>query len=200
MTTIAIIGWGSLIWDLDSLADHVRGEWHMGRGPRLEMEFSRVSPKRKMGLAVCLDFENGTPCATHWIASTRVDIGEALTDLAVREWSPPERIGAICLPTGFRQGQRAVATAVALWCAKAGLDGAVWTDIQPNFHHDGRPAFSTPNAMTYLRSLAGESLDEAVRYIENAPAATDTSLRRALAADAWWQAQARRVAALKPTD
>jgi hypothetical protein len=44
-----------------------------------------------------------------------------------------------------------------------------------------------------LRCLTGDSLDEAVRYIENAPAATDTPLRRALSADDWWRAEARRL-------
>ena len=54
-------------------------------------------------------------------------------------------------------------------------------------------AFTVPRALAYLRTLAGESLNEAVRYIENAPAATDTPLRRVLAEDAWWRGEARRL-------
>jgi hypothetical protein len=56
-------------------------------------------------------------------------------------------------------------------------------------------AFSIERGAAYLRTLAGESLDEAVRYIENAPATTDTPLRRRLGADPWWQAQAVRLTA-----
>ena len=52
---IAVIGWGSLIWDLDNLAHLITGDWMMGAGPSLPFEFTRVSPKRKMGLAVCPD-------------------------------------------------------------------------------------------------------------------------------------------------
>ena len=59
----AIIGWGSLIWDLESLEPHVRGDWSMGAGPRLPMEFTRVSPKRKRALVVCLDAERTAPAA-----------------------------------------------------------------------------------------------------------------------------------------
>ena len=90
---VVIIGWGSLIWDLADLAPHVSGEWRMEAGPRLPLEFSRISPKRKMGLAVCIDPEAGAPCATHAILSTRRDVMAAAADLARRERAPPDLIG-----------------------------------------------------------------------------------------------------------
>ncbi len=68
---IAILGWGSLLWDLDDLAAKVDGPWLRRAGPRLPMEFSRISPKRKMGLVLCLDPADGTGCATHAIRSRR---------------------------------------------------------------------------------------------------------------------------------
>lgn len=42
---IAIIGWGSLLWDLDNLAPHVSGEWELdlGRGCRWNSSASRPS-------------------------------------------------------------------------------------------------------------------------------------------------------------
>ena len=49
---IAILGYGSLIWDLEILAPHVAGNWEMRAGPSLPMEFSRISKKRKLGLVV----------------------------------------------------------------------------------------------------------------------------------------------------
>jgi hypothetical protein len=36
---IAIIGYGSLIWDLADLAAHVEGPWRRGAGPHLPVEF-----------------------------------------------------------------------------------------------------------------------------------------------------------------
>ena len=71
---IAILGWGSLIWDIEILAPHVTGAWQMSGGPDLPMEFSRVSAKRKMGLAVCLDPQDGALCPTHAIRSTRTQV------------------------------------------------------------------------------------------------------------------------------
>jgi hypothetical protein len=182
---IAILGWGSLIWDLDDLAPRVAGPWAMRAGPRLPMEFSRISPKRRMGLVLALDPEMGAPCATHAIRSRRDDLGTARADLAARERAPLGRIGWAG-PRGGESRLPEVAEAVARWCAAGGWAGAVWTDLEPNFaEHAGR-AFSVPEGDAYLRSLAGESLSEAHRYIRQAPATSRTPLRRALAVDPWW--------------
>ena len=82
---IAILGWGSLLWDLETLAPHVTGGWQHRHGPRLPMEFSRISPKRKMGLVLCLDPEAGAACATHAIRSARPALQDTIADLARRE-------------------------------------------------------------------------------------------------------------------
>ncbi|MFQ5566250.1 MAG: hypothetical protein ACE5EU_07805 [Paracoccaceae bacterium] len=192
MNGYAILGWGSLIWDLDNLAPHVRGGWAMGAGPRLAMEFTRVSPKRKRALVVCLDAVHGTGCATNIIASVRDEIGAAAADLARRERAPDDRIGTVCLVSGHARGSSPeIVGDVRRWCAAEGWAGAVWTGLPSNFEDHLGEAFSVPRAVAYLRTLTGDSLDEAVRYIEQAPAATDTPLRRALAADEWWCAEAR---------
>ncbi|MEM6904350.1 MAG: hypothetical protein AAF568_00510 [Pseudomonadota bacterium] len=194
MGDIAIIGWGSLIWDLDDLASHVVGAWAMGAGPALTMEFTLVSPKRKMGLAVCLDPEVGVPCPTHAIRSTRGEIGAARADLARRERTELGNIGAFCQEAGMAEGSsREVISAVAAWCRQAGWQGAVWTDIGPNFAAQTGAPFKVARGAAYLRGLTGESLNEAVGYIHRAPAATDTPLRRALAGEAWWQAEVERL-------
>jgi hypothetical protein len=194
MSRYAVLGWGSLIWDLENLHPHVQGDWAMGAGPALPMEFTRVSPKRKRALAVCLDATHGVACTTHAIASTRGHIGAVVTDLARRERAPKEHIGAVCIQTGHASGASAVIVeGVREWCLGAGWAGAVWTDLPSNFVDQLGEGFSVTRAIAYLRNLTGESLDEAVRYIENAPAATDTPLRRALASEPWWRAEARRL-------
>ena len=194
MNGYAILGWGSLIWDLSSLAPHVRGEWAMGAGPTLAMEFTRISPKRKGALVVCLDPVHGAGCVTNAIASVRDNIHDVASDLARRERAKQERIGAVCLASGQASGTiPEVVEGVRRWCLAEGWAGAVWTGLASNFEDHLGEAFSVPRAICYLRTLTGGSLDEAVRYIENAPAATDTPLRRALAADAWWRGEARRL-------
>ena len=182
----AVIGWGSLIWDLEILTPYVETPWMMEAGPKLPMEFSRISAKRKMGLAVCLDSAMGEPCATHVIPSTRETLVEAIDDLAARERAPFDRIGGVCLATGARQGRRHFSDLVSLWCEEFGWQGAVWTDLASNFQVLRNLPFSVARAKEYLQSLKGESLNEAVRYIANAPETTNTRLRRALQEDKWW--------------
>lgn len=183
----AIIGWGSLIWDLEILTPHVDLPWAMHAGPSLPMEFSRISAKRKQALAVCLDAEHGAHCPTHVVPSRRTTLADAITDLAARERAPRERIGGICRPTGQHQGRETFVDQVRDWCDAQGWRGAVWTDLGSNFNDLSDQPFSIDAADTYLRSLTGEQLLEAVRYISNAPAATDTPLRRALMQRDWWR-------------
>ncbi|MEM1382988.1 MAG: hypothetical protein AAF713_03570 [Pseudomonadota bacterium] len=188
MAQYAVIGWGSLIWDLDDLAPNVAGPWRMAAGPRLPVEFARVSRKRRGALALCLEERIGAPCATHVIASRRDGIGDAAADLAARERSPEEWIGAVCLASGHRHGSRpAVIDSVAAWCRDTGWAGAVWTDLPENFAAETGAPFTLDRAVAYLRTLRGDGLAEAVRYIEEAPLETATPLRTRLGADPWWQ-------------
>ena len=185
----AVIGYGSLIWDLEILAPHVELPWHMGAGPALPMEFSRISPKRLLGLVVVLDPEHGSECLTHAVRSVRDNIETVAEDLRARERaSDLAFIGAVCHRTGFASAHDArVIDLIGSWCETVNAAGAVWTDLPRNFaEHTGAP-FTLPAAYAYLQTLSGDSLREAVRYIDNAPAETDTPLRRMLARDKWWR-------------
>jgi hypothetical protein len=187
LSRIAIIGWGSLIWDLENLTPHTKGDWLMEAGPRLPMEFSRISPKRKLGLVVCLDPIVGVNCTTHVIESSRADVAQAISDLAKRERAPLKLIGAVHVH-GLQTGRMStVCSTVSKWCKDNNWLGAVWTDLEPNFSSHTKQEFSVEAGKSYLRSLTGESLTEAHNYIENAPFQTRTPLRTALASDEWWQ-------------
>jgi hypothetical protein len=187
LTRIAILGWGSLIWDLDDLAPNVEGSWSMRAGPRLPMEFSRVSPKRLMGLVVALDPLDGVACPTHAIRSRRTSLADAIADLAARERAPEHRIGWAEATGRGASRLPDVARLVADWCAGACWDAAVWTDLEPNFHAMAGKPFSIPAGIAHLRELAPPNLAEARRYIRSAPLGTRTPLRRALARDDWWR-------------
>ncbi|MDF2231360.1 hypothetical protein P2H44_02225 [Albimonas sp. CAU 1670] len=191
---IAIVGYGSLIWDLEILAPWVEGPWRMGEGPAMPLEFSRVSPKRRMGLVVCVDPGQGAPCPSHAIASRRSDVDAARADLAARERAPLARIGWVCLRSGRGEGR--IAGGVRDWAAAMGLAGAVWTELDPNFEDHAGVPFGFEAGEAWLLGLAGADRDEAVRYIANAPPATDTPFRRRLAERPWWRAEVARVATL----
>ncbi|MEM1197805.1 MAG: hypothetical protein AAGI06_00725 [Pseudomonadota bacterium] len=183
---IAIIGWGSLIWDLEILEPQVDPRWQRGAGPALPLEFSRVSPKRKKALALIVDPDHGTSCATSLVVSRRTSLEEAVADLAARERAPLERIGYASSRGIWRSNVDGVAERFEAWFDASGFNGAVWTDLPGNFHEETGTPYSLDAAIAYLKTLEGLSLLEAKRYIELAPKETMTALRQKLAEEAWW--------------
>ena len=187
MSKIAVIGFGSLLWDLDDLAPKVSGEWKMYEGPILPLEFSLVSRKRHYALALVIDYGDGAPCPTCVIESVRSEIGAAIVDLANRERMEPTNIGFVDRNTGASHSHREeTRNTLWNWIEDSTYDGAVWTDGERNFEALTGRAFSLQNAQDHLRSLQGISLEEARRYIRNAPARVETPLRRALEGAPWW--------------
>ena len=114
----AVLGYGSLIWDLEILGPHVELPWFMGLGPALPMEFSRISPKRLLGLVVVLDPDHGSECPTHAIPSRKNNIHAVADDLCARERASDLKfIGAVCRRSGFsRSHSPRVAELVEAWC------------------------------------------------------------------------------------
>jgi hypothetical protein len=190
---IAVIGWGSLIWELEMLAPNVRGMWQIDAGPVLPIEFSRISAKRKRSLVLCIDQMSGHRCTTSLIPSTRLTMLDARRDLARRERAPEGFIGGVCLETRQSFGRPQIAWMIWQWCEKSPYSGAVWTDLHSNYAAERELEFTVDGGIEYLKSLDDEGLDEAVRYIEKAPRGTNTPLRRALASDPWWQEHKARV-------
>ncbi len=185
--SIAIIAYGSLIWDEECLAPHIAGGWARRAGPRLPVEFSRISPKRKGALVLAIDEGAGTPVATSVTRSRRTDAEEAAADLARRERAPLEAIGMAdgrhatnCPP--------AIGRIVNDWLAAQGVfRAAVWTNLPLNFLDETGEPFTHARGLAWLKRLSPESLAEAWRYITFAPEETDTPFRRFLGGDAWWR-------------
>ena len=55
---IAILGWGSLLWDRQAEFDKHHDDWQFD-GPSLQLEFSRVSESRKDALTLVVDTNHG---------------------------------------------------------------------------------------------------------------------------------------------
>ena len=187
MKGFAVIGYGSLIWDLDDLTAHVEGQWTLYAGPRLPVEFSLVSAKRRRGLALVIDHEHGQSCPSCIINSSRNTIKKVVQDLAVRERTSDQNIGFIERNSGAARSRSVTTLAtVRNWLGQTDYAGAVWTDGAPNFESVLGVEFSVATATAHLHSLEGESAAEAKRYISLAPDRVDTPLRRALSEQSWW--------------
>ena len=81
---IAILGWGSLLWEGGPEFDRWHAPWEYD-GPVLKLEFSRVSEKRLKAMTLVIDAEHGVEIAVAWCVSKRTALADATRDLRVRE-------------------------------------------------------------------------------------------------------------------
>ncbi|MFN4288024.1 MAG: hypothetical protein ACK4E3_05960 [Brevundimonas sp.] len=180
---IAILGWGSLIWDRRPEFDDQHGEWCFD-GPKLKLEFSRISKTRGGALTLVIDDENGSPCRVAYALSKRRNPDDTICDLRSREGTILSRIGYY-FADGSRQCEPHTPNTVIEWAAKKGLDVVVWTGLSSNFEKETSNPFCIGGAKTYLQGLTPEGKSEAAKYINNAPAFVDTPLRRAFQDECW---------------
>lgn len=177
---IAIIAWGSLVWDPRTLK--IKGDWN-DNGPRLNIEFSRVSKDGRLTLVI--DPDNGEEVKTYFAQSKRSDIGDAIADLRDREETVRKRIGFVDLISGTDSkgefpDQVDVFEYIKGWCRSQNFDAAVWTALPSQFKDKTKMEFSIDNAITYLRRLPKSAKENALQYISNAPQQISTPVRRKL--------------------
>lgn len=174
---IAIIGWGSLIWDPRKLPRE--GTWQ-DDGPELPIEFSRIS--RDGRLTLVIDETHGTSIKTKHVLSPRTSLRDARDDLRRREGTSDKNIGWVGVIRGTDSRNdspgRADVHAVEQWCRDKEYDGAVWTTLESNFEKETNTPFSVEACLDYLRHLPRNVRREALRYIRNAPKCVDTPVRQ----------------------
>jgi hypothetical protein len=175
---IAIIAWGSLVWDPRTL--QIRGDWD-NNGPMLNIEFSRVSKDGRLTLVV--DPDNGEEVKTYFAQSKRSDLGDAIADLRDREGTIRKRIGFVDLINSIDSkaefsDQVDVFSKINDWCRSQSFDAAVWTALPSQFEEQTKQAFSVDNAITYLKGLPKSARENALDYIRNAPKEVVTPVRR----------------------
>lgn len=67
---IAILGWGSLLWEGGADFDRQHEDWQFD-GPTLRLEFSRISTSRLGALTLVIDPQHGSPATIAWCLSKR---------------------------------------------------------------------------------------------------------------------------------
>jgi hypothetical protein len=167
---IAILGWGSLIWDQRDLP--TLGVWQKG-GPVLPIEFSRISSDGRLTLVI--DEKNGVPVKTRYAESGSGTLVQATEDLRKREGSPKEMIG---VTSKTMNNRRLGHESIHAWATAHKWDAAIWTGLPSNFEEKRHLPFTVENGLAYLETLGEEKRSAAMKYIDLAPEEVDTPFRR----------------------
>jgi cation transport regulator ChaC len=81
---IAILAWGSLLWDDNPQFHKHHHGWRKG-GPVLKIEFSQIASPAEDGLALVIDGKHGAECRVAYTHSRRAHVEDAICDLQSRE-------------------------------------------------------------------------------------------------------------------
>lgn len=91
---IAILGWGSLLWDTRPDFDRWHGAWQHDR-PVLKIAFSRLSMMRSGALTLVLDTRDGADIEVAYSLTLRGSLSLAVEDLRKREGTSNANIGYV---------------------------------------------------------------------------------------------------------
>jgi hypothetical protein len=183
---IAVLGWGSLLWDPSDLRLATPFEL---TGPNLPIEFCRVSKTRRLTLVIDETF--GTLCKTYAATSAFNNLEEAMENLRVREgMSSAADVGFVETASQKRSAAATkrhpqVVETIADWALNAGYAAAIWTALDSYFDNQTAEPFSVNAAMRFLENLEQhdpEAFARALDYIRRAPASTQTPVREATSA------------------
>lgn len=184
---IAILGWGSLLWDASPRFDAQRDPWDAD-GPILKLEFSRISQRRHGALTLVIDAKYGAPCRVSYAVSKRGDPELVIADLRDREATNHGNIGFfITAGSQSRVRDRDSLRAIREWAIERKFDAVVWTDLENNFEAQVGEAFTVEAALEYVETLDGEARTHAVEYLRRLPATVTTPLRSAATGQAWYR-------------
>lgn len=183
----AILGWGSLLWEVRPEFDHWHDDWRLD-GPSLKLEFSRVSSTRLGALTLVIDPEHGAPTRVAWCLSKRKRPDDAVADLRSREGCPIRYIARmnVFASADNRTLAREGAKEIADWARTRELDVVVWSALPSNFREKVKQPFSVQGAIEYLKGLPEPAKVKAAEYIYRTPDFVCTPFRRAIEQERWF--------------
>lgn len=183
---VAILGWGSLLWEGGDAFDQWHGPWRFD-GPVLKIEFGRVSSRRLGALTLVIDAQYGSPIQVAWCLSKRASLDDAASDLRAREETTIDRVARLELKRSGDLVTDEPAATIATWTKAKRLDAVVWTALGGNFSKEAGVPFSVAAAAHYVKTLTAAGKAKAAEYVWRAPDFVDTPLRAALQQEPWFE-------------
>jgi len=172
---IAILGWGSLIWNMGDLKI-LEKSWNED-GPELPIEFARMSNGGRLTLVIKPSWDHVTVL---YSTSEFTELEAAIENLKIREGTSTKRIGFYNFQTGgknIREANIPILQNLITWNESKGFDAIIWTDLPPNFKDKLKLALNLENISNVLNKLNSSDFDSAKEYIEKAPEQVTTQFR-----------------------
>jgi len=181
---IAVLGWGSLIWNPRDLKPYLLYPNWRDDGPLLPIEFARISKDGRLTLVVC-------PGSKHvhvlWNQLKVQNIEEAIKILAKREGTSPPNIhflGKNCEVNAPTLQSNEIVQ-ISDWLKLNNLESAVWTGLDSNLSFHGYMP-SENDIIRYLSSLDEDTREKTKEYFERTPCQIQTPFRNVVKKRLGW--------------
>jgi hypothetical protein len=183
---IAILGWGSLIWQPKDLKFDANIGWKED-GPVLPIEFARISQDGRLTLVIT---PNGTEVPTLYSVSSFNSLDLAVLNLAVREGSGRNSIGYYdkaknefsLIDFSFKEN-------INTWIETTDFDAVIWTNLPEKWilNDENKTKLDPKNRIEYLQNLKGPESALAEEYIRNTPKQIATKYRNQIIKTLGWE-------------
>ncbi|WP_165783982.1 hypothetical protein [Flavobacterium alvei] len=177
---IAVLGWGSLIWQPKDLKFDTNIGWKEN-GPVLPIEFARISKDGRLTLVIT---PNGTEVQTLYAVSSFDNLDLAVLNLKKREGTVKENIGYYDKTKDeFSPIDFLFKESIKNWIQTTDFDAVIWTNLPENWEirNEEKVVIKTidPNdRIEYLQNLKGAESALAEEYIRNTPKQIATTYRK----------------------
>lgn len=181
LTTIACLGWGSLVWDPRELA--IQHQW-FNDGPLIRIEFARQSQDGRITLVLV---EGASLVRSLWAAMDSTNLASAKSDLRNREGIPKKNEEKHIGSWSVGQPSPELIPNLTDWASEHGVDHVIWTNIPPKFNGEEKTP-SSEQIVQYLTGLTSPQREVAERYVRFTPKQVDTVYRRCIEVELQWTA------------
>ena len=176
---IAILAWGSLIWQPKELAYNKTFGWQKD-GPILPIEFARISKDGRLTLVIT---ENGTKVPVLFTLSNCHNLEEAVLNLAVREGSGRNSIGSYDKNKDTFSSKFQFENEIKNWIKNTDFDAVIWTNLGENWNIKNEKGdiirqIEPERRIEYLKELKGNTSVIAEEYIRRTPIEINTDFRK----------------------
>lgn len=185
---IAILSWGSLLWQPKDLQFDKEIGWSEN-GPMLPIEFARISKDGRLTLVITKDAKE---VKTYFAISNYETPEEAVLNLAVREGCDREQIGSYDKSKDGFSTKVFFENNILEWISNTDIDAVIWTNLEEKWdvkNDDGKVIDKiVPNErVDYLKKLKNHKRALAEEYIRRTPTQIETHYRSLIEKELDWK-------------